>query len=111
MYIGKGRVQYEAKFGSNDVHGDIGRGVAGCSTGANSGNSTMAPKTDTPKQEAPKAEPAKTDPAAKVKIRVAWWGSQDRNDKTLKAIDLFMKKIRILRCNPNLSGLTITGIK
>ncbi|WP_240414129.1 ABC transporter substrate-binding protein [Paenibacillus periandrae] len=71
-------------------------GVAGCSTGANSGNNTMAPKTDTSKQEAPKTDTAKTDPAAKVKIRVAWWGSQDRNDKTLKAIDLFMKK------NPNI---------
>jgi multiple sugar transport system substrate-binding protein len=30
--------------------------------------------------------------AEKVTLRVAWWGSQDRNDRTLKAIELFEEK-------------------
>ncbi|NHN28975.1 ABC transporter substrate-binding protein [Paenibacillus agricola] len=72
-------------------------GVLGCSTAQPSNTGAMAPKTEAAKTDAPKTDTAaKADPAAKAKIRVAWWGSQDRNDKTLKTIDLFMKK------NPNI---------
>jgi multiple sugar transport system substrate-binding protein len=31
-------------------------------------------------------------PGAPVDIRVAWWGSQDRHNRTIKAIELFQKK-------------------
>jgi multiple sugar transport system substrate-binding protein len=30
--------------------------------------------------------------AAPVELRVAWWGSQDRHNRTIKAIELFQKK-------------------
>ena len=30
--------------------------------------------------------------AGQVELRVAWWGSQDRHDRTIKAIELFQKK-------------------
>jgi multiple sugar transport system substrate-binding protein len=29
---------------------------------------------------------------APVELRVAWWGSQDRHNRTIKAIELFQKK-------------------
>ena len=48
------------------------------------------------KPAAPAAQPA-TAPAAKaaagaVELRFAWWGSQDRHDRTIKAIQLFQQK-------------------
>ncbi len=30
--------------------------------------------------------------ASPVELRVAWWGSQDRHNRTIKAIELFQKK-------------------
>ncbi|WP_168735454.1 ABC transporter substrate-binding protein [Cohnella fermenti] len=39
-------------------------------------------------------------PAKKVELRMAWWGSEERHEKTLKAIELFEQN------NP---GITITG--
>src|SRR5262245_50346794 len=30
--------------------------------------------------------------SAPVELRVAWWGSQDRHNRTIKAIELFQKK-------------------
>ena len=46
------------------------------------------------------AKPAESKPAAPavakgVDLRIAWWGSQDRHDRTIKVIDMYMKK------NPN----------
>ena len=36
--------------------------------------------------------------AAPVELRVAWWGSQDRHNRTIKASELFQKK------HPNITG-------
>lgn len=53
----------------------------------------------TPAPAAP-AKPAEAKPAAPavakaVELRIAWWGGQDRHDRTIKVIDMYMKK------NPN----------
>ena len=44
----------------------------------------------------PTAAPAAAAPAAKtgetIELRFAWWGSQDRHDRTIKAIQLFEQK-------------------
>jgi multiple sugar transport system substrate-binding protein len=36
--------------------------------------------------------PVAAQSAAPVELRVAWWGSQDRHTRTIKAIELFQKK-------------------
>ena len=36
--------------------------------------------------------PVSAQTAAPVELRVAWWGSQDRHNRTIKAIELFQKK-------------------
>ena len=53
---------------------------------------------------APNALPAAQDPAkapavigAPIEMRMAWWGSQDRHDRTIKVIDLYKQK------NPNVN--------
>ncbi|MCW5850546.1 MAG: sugar ABC transporter substrate-binding protein [Anaerolineae bacterium] len=58
------------------------------------GGTATAPAQQQPAQQPAQQQPAQQAPAAKgpVEIRVAWWGSQDRHDRTIKAIELFMKK-------------------
>ena len=62
------------------------------------GGTASAPAQQQPAQQPAQQQPAQQQPAAQapVEIRVAWWGSQDRHDRTIKAIELFMKK------NPNI---------
>ncbi len=57
---------------------------------------TAVPPTQAAKvTKAPEATTAPT--AAKpVELRMTWWGSQDRHDRTIKAIELYMKQ------NPNI---------
>ncbi|TBL81953.1 ABC transporter substrate-binding protein [Paenibacillus thalictri] len=58
---------------------------------------TLGCSSSAPEPKAAGDKPAATAATdAKVKIRVAWWGSQERHDKTQKVIDMFMKK------NPNI---------
>ncbi|MCQ6264078.1 sugar ABC transporter substrate-binding protein [Fictibacillus sp. WQ 8-8] len=42
-------------------------------------------------------ESAPTDKSGKVKLRIVWWGSQERHDATLKVLKLYEKK------NPNVT--------
>lgn len=59
-----------------------------------------AKPTDAPKPAAPAAAqptaaagaPTAAAPAAAVELRFAWWGSQDRHDRTIKAIQLYQQK-------------------
>jgi multiple sugar transport system substrate-binding protein len=53
---------------------------------------TATPAPAKPAEPAKPAAPAVSKP---VDLRVAWWGSQDRHDRTIKVIDMYMKK------NPN----------
>jgi multiple sugar transport system substrate-binding protein len=76
--------------------------LAACGGGNNASN-TNAAKENTAKPaasetQAPVVEPEK--PAEKIELRMSWWGSQERHDKTLAAIELFEQQ------NP---GVTITG--
>jgi ABC-type glycerol-3-phosphate transport system substrate-binding protein len=54
------------------------------------------PAESKPAEAAKPAAPAAAAPAAKsggnVELRFAWWGSQDRHDRTIKAIQLFEQK-------------------
>ncbi|MGM7719763.1 ABC transporter substrate-binding protein [Metabacillus sp. Hm71] len=40
----------------------------------------------------------------KIQLRVAWWGSQDRHDKTLRAIQLFEKENPDIHVIPEFTG-------
>ncbi|HEU4325723.1 MAG TPA: extracellular solute-binding protein [Roseiflexaceae bacterium] len=61
---------------------------------------TAAPATDAPTAD-PGAAAATVAPSGEaVELRIAWWGSQSRHDRTLKVIELFQQ------ANPN---ITITS--
>jgi len=71
--------------------------ACGSTPSAGSGASTQAP-TAAPAADAPSAAPAADSataaPAAsgeRIELRIAWWGSQNRHDRTLKVIDLFQQ--------------------
>lgn len=56
-----------------------------------------AAKADQPKA----AAPASSGP---VDLRIAWWGSQDRHDRTIKAIELFQKKYPNIKVTYEFAG-------
>jgi multiple sugar transport system substrate-binding protein len=39
-----------------------------------------------------------------VELRVAWWGSQDRHNRTIKAIELFQKKYPHIKVTYEFAG-------
>ena len=41
---------------------------------------------------------------APVELRVAWWGSQDRHNRTIKAIELFQKKYPNIKVTYEFAG-------
>ena len=45
-----------------------------------------------------------TSPGAPVELRVAWWGSQDRHNRTIKAIELFQKKYPNVKVTSEFAG-------
>jgi ABC-type glycerol-3-phosphate transport system substrate-binding protein len=45
-----------------------------------------------------------TSPGAPVELRVAWWGSQDRHNRTIKAIELFQKKYPNIKVTYEFAG-------
>ena len=76
-------------------------GLAGCGSEAGStqtpdANESVSSETATseaaPTSETPQAEKAEEKEAASeepITLRMAWWGSQDRHDKTIAAIELY----------------------
>lgn len=48
------------------------------------------PKSEATKEQAKEA-PKTQAPAKKAVLRIMWWGSQDRHDRTLKVIDMYQK--------------------
>jgi multiple sugar transport system substrate-binding protein len=61
------------------------------------GQSTTAPAAGAAQPTAAAAAPAQKPAQGAVELRFAWWGSQDRHDRTIKAIQLFQQK------NPNIT--------
>ncbi len=55
------------------------------------GGATPAP-TSAPAQPTKAPEPTKAPAAQPVELRIAWWGSQARHDRTIAVIELFQKK-------------------
>jgi len=66
--------------------------LAGCAGGAK------------PKETEPTAPAAAPAEPQKVELRAIWWGSQDRHDKTLKAIEAFTKKYPHITITSEFSG-------
>jgi multiple sugar transport system substrate-binding protein len=68
------------------------------STSTPAAQPTAAPKapaaTTAPAQQQPAATTAPAKPAAQqpVQLRFAWWGSQDRHNRTIKVIEMFQQK-------------------
>jgi multiple sugar transport system substrate-binding protein len=44
------------------------------------------------------------DPAEQVELRMLWWGTQDRHDLTIKALELFEQKHPNIKVKPEFSG-------
>jgi len=42
--------------------------------------------------------------ASPVELRIAWWGSQDRHNRTIKAIELFQKKHPYIKVSYEFAG-------
>lgn len=40
----------------------------------------------------------------KVELRIAWWGSQDRHDRTMKVIDMFKEANKNIEIEPEFAG-------
>lgn len=59
------------------------------------GNGKSADSSQTTTQASTTTQAQATKPTEKVKLRVAWWGSQERHDATAKVIELYKAK------NPN----------
>ncbi len=64
----------------------------------NNGGSTQAPAQSAENKE-PEQEPAKT-----IELRMAWWGSDARHEKTLKVIELFEEKNPGIKITAEYSG-------
>lgn len=73
--------------------------LAACG-GGNSNESAKESPSSQPPANASSAAPSSSAPAKDVELRMTWWGSDARHEKTLKAIELFEEK------NP---GIKITG--
>ena len=54
---------------------------------------------------AKKEKAASSSDKSEVKLRIAWWGSQERHDATLKAIELYEKKNPNVKFEMEYSGL------
>ncbi|SDC28364.1 multiple sugar transport system substrate-binding protein [Paenibacillus sp. UNCCL117] len=71
--------------------------AAGCSSGnAGTGGTTAAP--------APSTAGGAAASQKNVELRVLWWGTQDRHDMTVKALELFEKKYPHIKVKPEFSG-------
>lgn len=69
--------------------------------GAMTACSTNGAQTEAPQQGAAQSG---GDAKEKVELRVAWWGGQDRHDRTLKAIELYESKNPHITITPEYSG-------
>lgn len=69
--------------------------AAGCGSSGQSG--TTAGSGGAPKSDAAAPAPTQTPAASEskkepIELRIAWWGSQDRHNRTLKAIELYQQQ-------------------
>ncbi|TBL73239.1 ABC transporter substrate-binding protein [Paenibacillus thalictri] len=71
--------------------------AAGCSGGGSAGTANST-------GPSPAAGANSAAPAKKVELRVLWWGTQDRHDMTVKALELFEKKYPDIKVKPEFSG-------
>ncbi len=69
-----------------------GAAAAGAALAACGATPTPTPTPAPAKPTATPVPPTATPAPKPVDLRVIWWGSQDRHDRTIKVIDLFQKK-------------------
>jgi len=83
--------------------------LAACSSGSNGNNANTGntgntgANSEAPAQPAENNEPAE-EPAKTVELRMAWWGSDARHEKTIKVIELFEEKNPGIKITPEYSG-------
>jgi multiple sugar transport system substrate-binding protein len=84
--------------------------LLGCGAGKDSSQGSANESDTTNAAEATEGttEPAEQTPAVnpdeKVELRVAWWGSQNRHDKTMKVIEMFQAKYPNITISPEFTG-------
>jgi multiple sugar transport system substrate-binding protein len=75
--------------------------LAACSSNTNKGSSSSSEVKPSPSAS---ASPSASEKPKNVELRMAWWGSQERHDKTLAAIELFEKSNPHIKITAEYSG-------
>jgi multiple sugar transport system substrate-binding protein len=78
--------------------------ILGCSSKNNGNASTDNPANTTSTNDSGNAAPAETDSGEKITLRVSWWGSQSRADRTLAAIKIFEEQNPNIKVSPEFLG-------
>ncbi len=77
--------------------------VAACSSSESDESDSDADQEDNA-TEGTDTEEAEGDSDAEVELRILWWGSQDRHDRTLEAIDMYMEENPHVEISPEFTG-------
>jgi len=80
--------------------------ISACSSNGGAGEGAVeTPAAESPATESPASEsPPEEQAPEPVELRVLWWGTQDRHDLTMKAIELFEAKYPHITVVPEYSG-------
>lgn len=77
--------------------------VSACSNAANKTNKESASPSTTPASTTAESTPPDEN-VKSVELRMSWWGSDERHEKTLKAIELFEQKNKGIKITSEYSG-------
>lgn len=77
--------------------------LAACGGSKNADNNS-APGSSSPSASKPAPSSESSAPPEEVELRIMWWGTQDRHDITVKALELFEQKYPHIKVKPEFSG-------
>ncbi|MDC3416018.1 ABC transporter substrate-binding protein [Aquibacillus salsiterrae] len=77
--------------------------IVACSSSEEAGSDQGATDNSTDNAENSESDSSDSD-GEKVELRMMWWGSQDRHDRTLKVIDLYEEQNPNVTINPEFTG-------
>ncbi|WP_163536060.1 ABC transporter substrate-binding protein [Gracilibacillus sp. YIM 98692] len=78
--------------------------LVGVLVACSSGEESNASNEDTDNNASDNEEASQDSGKEEVELRILWWGSQDRHDRTLEAIDLYMEKNPHVTISPEFTG-------
>ncbi len=77
--------------------------VTACSSGGSGDGDDNADQVDDATEETGSGD-AVGDEDAEVELRILWWGSQDRHNRTLEAIDMYVEENPHVKISPEFTG-------